>query len=664
MKLPLCVYVIKHPEFDLADEYVHAIYSSIFREYNSNCNITCGVPVFFSESTDVKDNMLNIDFEIAERTAIFVLVDTSMLLDKEYGWKEYLNYISKKCQLNENRRLFPIAIVEQALQAYPDIISNLNYIRLYKLSNEMKLPYLIFSIKHDLCRMMFRIEKASESSSITEPPVKLFLSHAKADGIDIVERIRTYINSSTAIVDFFDTVDIPQGSDFLKEIDNNIRQSSMLLVIQTDKYTKSEWCKKEILLAKEKRIPIVIINCLKKGEERSFPYIGNLRNYCGNMDDKNFELNVLSGAMSEVLSKSYYKENVFKVLQENKLSISKENIFEYPPELLSLEQWPSKNHSMIVYPEPPLGKFELELLQIIKPNHQLVTMTMLPSISFGKNLLGKKIGISVSESKTQYKDGISTVHCEGISIDIARYLLYNQADLCYGGDINYSTKFNFTTDLINMIEMYSKETDCQKKLINYIAGYLEPTIKRELQLELINKVDFIFCKHSNFLSEDENELNKQVNKAIDLSNMRELMISNCDARIAMGGKSDNFSGCYPGILEEVMISLGKKKPLYLLGGFGGITSEIINCILGEENCLSNGTLKSRNENSDFIKYYNSVIGQDHQRVDYEAITKELQNLKISQLNNGLTEDENKVLFKSKNVYELISLILKGLNSKL
>jgi hypothetical protein len=45
--------------------------------------------------------------------------------------------------------------------------------------------------------------------------------------------------------------------------------------------------------------------------------------------------------------------------------------------------------------------------------------------------------------------------------------------------------------------------------------------------------------------------------------------SRCVARILMSGKTKDFHGRMPGILEEAMVALALRQPIYVLGGFGG-----------------------------------------------------------------------------------------------
>ena len=40
-------------------------------------------------------------------------------------------------------------------------------------------------------------------------------------------------------------------------------------------------------------------------------------------------------------------------------------------------------------------------------------------------------------------------------------------------------------------------------------------------------------------------------------------------RVCLGGKTDGFQGKEPGVMEEARLALTYRKPLYLMGGFGG-----------------------------------------------------------------------------------------------
>ena len=110
------------------------------------------------------------------------------------------------------------------------------------------------------------------------------------------------------------------------------------------------------------------------------------------------------------------------------------------------------------------------------------------------------------------------------------------------------------------------------------------------------------------------------------------MNKDIDCSIILGGKTENYFGKFPGILEEAKLSFRSKMPVFLIGGFGGATKIIVDLI-------NKNKIKTK-LSEELIEYFS--------------------NLTISDLNNGLDEIENNRLFTSINYYEIIALILKGI----
>jgi len=52
--------------------------------------------------------------------------------------------------------------------------------------------------------------------------------------------------------------------------------------------------------------------------------------------------------------------------------------------------------------------------------------------------------------------------------------------------------------------------------------------------------------------------------------MREQMADETDARVFLGGRIRGYSGGMPGLLEEMLLALDRKQPIFLIGGMGGI----------------------------------------------------------------------------------------------
>jgi len=60
--------------------------------------------------------------------------------------------------------------------------------------------------------------------------------------------------------------------------------------------------------------------------------------------------------------------------------------------------------------------------------------------------------------------------------------------------------------------------------------------------------------------------------------MRRYMATKTQGRVLIGGKRTGFQGEIPGLVEEALISLEQDHPVYLAGGFGGVTADIVQAL--------------------------------------------------------------------------------------
>lgn len=56
--------------------------------------------------------------------------------------------------------------------------------------------------------------------------------------------------------------------------------------------------------------------------------------------------------------------------------------------------------------------------------------------------------------------------------------------------------------------------------------------------------------------------------------MRRYMCDRTDGRVLLGGKRRGFQGEIPGLMEEAFLAMAARQPLYLAGGYGGVTMDI------------------------------------------------------------------------------------------
>lgn len=274
----------------------------------------------------------------------------------------------------------------------------------------------------------------------------------------------------------------------------------------------------------------------------------------------------------------------------------------------------------------------------------------------------KKIGISISETEDLSHLGFSAEHLQDAMVEFARHLLIQGAQLVYGGDLR---KDGFTQILSDLSFQYRDKTEFKKNCVfNYSSYpiYLKFTKADELELKK-NRVKLVKVKPADDVKVVSNKFfipdsfENKSDWADSLTRMRTEMNNFTDACIILGGKTKGYSGAMPGLLEESLIALRNKKPTYLIGTFGGVTHQVINALQGIKSPkLSTVYQKEDKDYATFLDQYD--------KINYEDIVDELNafGVKFLAKNNGLTPDENRILFNTKNVPEMVFYVIKGLKN--
>lgn len=629
-KLPIAIHVISHKDFLDREKYNNEIYATFSKDLNDYLSRGINIPVFFYNS----DNCF-IQTNKYEKNIVVILIDDKLVLAKK---ENNLAYITDDKKFN----IISFAISKNSYKLSP-FFEEKNLVRIYEYENiEEKLNATILDLAHFLCK------------SLTNHKQKVFISHAKLDGKSLAINLQHYISVNTKLDSFFDANHIQESVSWSDDIEKGIKDS-IILVYYTDLYSSRLWCRKEILFAKKYDRPIVVVNLLKNKEDRSFPYMANVPIIkIDDFDDKD---------MRQVL-KSLLVESVRYFYQHFVLAnfLEKNNLEGYiplasAPELLTLIN--KRECEKFIYPDPPLGNEELEILNSYKNECYFTPLLYLNKTQEKKEL---KVAISISESQDIEQFNQRLYHLRSFIVELARYLLVFNSNLIYGGDIRYDKEFNFAEIIAQLVMSYNSEYKKNAIVTNYTSFPYYEKISDELKTDLLDIVEFIDIKPDDkFNLQNIEEIEKSYITAQTLTMMRVIITEEMDIKIVAGGKDVNFSGKYPGILEETYLAMLKEKPVFLIGGFGGATKKIINALQG--NISEVFSLEYQLKTPEFKKlyeYYESI--GEKEEIDYEKITLFLKDKGIKGLKNGISIEENIILFESTNLYEIVSLIIKGLNN--
>lgn len=630
---PLSIQFVWHPDDSQAVvPIVNYCKKNLSRNQDNPFLRSLDFPIFcFTSKTESVPSPINI---MSEKTLVFVFFGTSIVISEE--WKKY---IFEDCE-NENVKKVYIALNKYAFNLKE--IEQTNCIRYEehtaKFEDEMLHRRMFVDISHEVYRWLLESDEHNQ--------LNLFISHTKNDinGVNLAKEIKEFIDSDTRMKNFFDVNDIQAGDDFNDTICENIKKST-LVVVHSNTYSSRFWCQKEILCAKQNGRPIIEVNCIDGFEDRSFPFMCNYPTIRFNDNI----LEVIELALMETI-RFYYCDRLMRMYRENGYLIGVKTFNSVPDSFMINDT----EEEVIVYPEPELYPDEYKILT----SKKIITTPL----SFRKSdIHNKKIGISISGAPEEDMGrlGQDSNNLKCLSKILAQKIIRSESIVVYGGDLrpNGFTQFLFEEARIAKFNRTDDEKILVENFISWPAQQLENEEIKKWSAEHIGICKFIRCTAPQYV-------NSITKSALDeyiwgrcLTDMREKMIDECDIRICAGGKIINYKGCMPGILEEVLIAVEKRKPVYLLGGFGGITERICRYILTgklPEELTQKWQINNCDEYSKLIKKYT-----DHSIfIDYSRI----ESVSMESLNNGLSEEENKRLFTTPFLEEIIYLISRGLRN--
>jgi hypothetical protein len=672
MKQPFYIYVIWHPSFKEGVDYFNLIYSAFNRKVKEPWTRGIGIPVFLrTRSAENKKRVPEqIDWEKATHNAVIVLSDPELV---DAGWDAYFDQLVEEADQLAQSTVYPVALEQNGINL-SEKIPTLNFIRLFqKETKEEKQKFLIDKLAHEFCRLLYEQPRISEAEKKeTAQPVKLFLSHAKADGVEITDMLKTYIEKDTGLKTFFDVNDIPAGEQFSSSINEGVAGST-LISIHTDAYTTRKWCRAEVLQAKLNNCPMVVVDALDEGEFRSFPYMANAPVIRWNQAPLQ---KIVATALLTTLNYKYQALYLDYILENYGFSKENYQVLGNSPELLDLAYKPlanAENFKTILYPDPPVGLEEVTILSKYNERMMLTTPLQLISAKTGDSSVNKKnlaVGISISESGGSMDAGVNNLHLQDLTVELARYLLAADYRIAYGGDIKYSGDFNFAELLKEILLTYRAEyKEITSKIDNYAAAPVFDKLNTSFRSDLKPLFNFIRVDAPKEFEavDDPSQLpdaEKRYYNARCFTEMREVLNSKLAARIILGGKLSGFAGIYPGLVEEAVFALKSKIPVFLIGAFGGCANVIIAALKGgaPTEITEDFQLQKTPAFRELLAAYHSkAAGGTVETINYSEVVSFLNRTGVAGLNNGLSVEENEILFASINVLEIVGLVLKGLS---
>ncbi|MCR9121296.1 MAG: toll/interleukin-1 receptor domain-containing protein [Phyllobacteriaceae bacterium] len=225
--------------------------------------------------------------------------------------------------------------------------------------------------------LLIGLQLSSNSATDSADRHLVFVSHAKADkhqaeaaGMTaIVEALRRRMADSDLALDpYFDETHLTPSLGWRQQFQRAIARSSFI-ALRTDTYGSRPVCQWELLLAKRRRRPVICIEALTKRELISFAYGANLPTLRLNVDPDGHAIDILLLAlMSETVRCLLWLREARRVAVD--AGMEDVTLLPRPAELLDLafhvlERKTASGY--LVYPDPPLPRDTVELLDALRP---------------------------------------------------------------------------------------------------------------------------------------------------------------------------------------------------------------------------------------------------------------------------------------------------------
>ena len=136
--------------------------------------------------------------------------------------------------------------------------STLQTLQVHSLGETAIRPAMLSLFLLHECRV--RLSQALASSLGFNPaPLKLFISHAKMDGLPLARALKHQVEELKWLPKFYDADDLPPGCDWQAELEKNVG-ASLIVMLRTDEYDNRHWCQQEVLWADEYATPAVLVD--------------------------------------------------------------------------------------------------------------------------------------------------------------------------------------------------------------------------------------------------------------------------------------------------------------------------------------------------------------------------------------------------------------------
>jgi len=685
---PVRVWFAWHPECEGGADLAQTLAGAL-GELGGADRAGTGVPTYFATSTDPHEVPLTIPPGGEDDVVIVVsLLDAHFVADPR--WRTWLGR-----QRSDAFEILPVALDNSAYRL--DAVRELAYLP-YDKANPSRLSRVMLV---EIARLLLR-----------ERP-RLFLSYASADGAPVAQALRDAVARYPRIDFFLDEDALAAGEDFPAALRRALDvQVPAMLVIHTDRYGTRPWCRRELATFRrpteaEPRVwhlrVLLVVDHIQCGVARVLGELAGapLLRYTASNERQILDRLVQGLALSE-----YHRRRAQRVMLHTRDNPRRVAIDWVPDAhtMAELTRALDAPPTMVCFPGSGLSRMELEAIRAANAPQAIETFDSVLEAKAGvrarpRTVVGLSFGMPSEDDLTAR--GLGQSHLSAFLDRMARLLIGHGLDVSFGGAIETGFTYALSTTLRSHVHAEDALMERRPEigrlpghplLVNFgrEADDITPGVVAEALglVRFVEPVDEAQQWHEAFARSLPAVSLDGLGPVRPLVAMRWAMngpntavdgiaVEAPIARILLGGKTSDYAGVLPGVVEEALYARARGVPLFIVGLLGGAARAVGELVWGGLTGAplferqSTDVLLDETDQDDDCDYDPGVDSSLLYEIDHQQRSETLERFRRAtsllpgaSSDNGLTADENRRLFEARDLDTVIHLLSKGLTALL
>lgn len=644
MPSAVTVYIVHHPQSDFTRSVSQNLLKWFRLSDTTGAQSDAGLPVWYRrevapagrtaapENTQGRSAVATsfriqpeIDWDSALLNVVIILVDQHLVSSIE--WCSAVEHLMRESGSRKNKTLVLPVALHDSFYRMTGLYEAFNPIRLLDATSAEAAAITLRRLASEAITRRLRQKSRTEEAKKLE----VFLSHAKADGREIAERIRDSLGRYGQLDAWFDANELAVGDKWQKKILNAAgNDTAAMISIVTDHYSSRPWCRMEVVAARTPQPVDPRTRCIWKLQPAVAVHLPGTRwsrtmQALAGLPRIGWQPQQPDACIAEVVDRlmletllGYAHRQVASDLRKQEArarvpGFSGTIYVTWTPCPYTLALLRNTIHaddgtdrldqiSRIVYPGYDLRTAEIEELQAVLETFGSQTKLISFEEAFKSMDLmsnrprppavrqtARSFRVSVSgigDDRELQPHGLGTEHLEELLSRVTIALLGQNCQLILGGTLAKVDR-TATSRLLDMAQTWlSKQTLKNISLANPnswpLQHYLQwpdceqLTPEHHASLAGICRLQAVYPPGlpTDSVIRELDDTSRLRYGADSTRILRTRTTELADLRVIFGGLQRSTRGWMPGALEEAGLSIQSQQPLLILGGFGGAAADI------------------------------------------------------------------------------------------